>query len=474
MSNIYLEELVKQKTILATNINNKNVAADASEKYNTLVDKVGEIFDLKGEVRVLNKENTYASSVTAAAINYPDTVPLESMDIGVKVKSKNMFDINTATKLNGMSVFTKADNTIQVSQTNDASWRSANIALSKSLIGKTVIVTAKAHTSGVNTAYMRIQWVTSSGVAFGNMLQSNVVTGTTDTLLTLTGVVPNQPDETHPNLVLMFYSNTNTALETGITYSSTYSDIQLEEGNSATPYTPYVPDLTATKVMKYGENVADIYGFSAKVIRSATAALALTNVYGTTISTINPADTLTVTQTKWNTDYDAGSFRNGYFCIGLGGLKEGVRYTFSCNIEVTDNHLSADTTIFPTTGVNEYVTNDFKQRANGRYAIAFTYKPGSTYRELEIRNKGCSLIISNMKLEVGYSNNIADTVYTPPIASIEYSPAADGTVTGIKNLTPITTLITEGGITMDITAGTYKEILPSEGKTGITEIWQEI
>ena len=217
-----------------------------------------------------------------------------------------------------------------------------------------------------------------------------------------------------------------------------------EEGVESNPsYTPYVHGLTATKVMRYGENVIDIHGFSAQNIRSAASTLHLTNSYGTTISTTSPAEALTVTQTEWQTDYDAGNYRNGYFCIWANGLNVGKQYTFSCDIEVTDNPLEVDTSSFFFASVSQWNTV-IKKQANGRYAVTFTYGSATTYKQMSIINKGCSLIISNMKLEVG--SDAENTKYTPFVSSAEYTPAADGTVEGVKSLYPTTTLIpdTEG------------------------------
>lgn len=394
--------------------------------------------------------NALKGSVSGSAVRMDDTSPVEHT-IGVKAKSKNTLNPalwTTASSNKGLTIQYLPDEDCFVangtitptsSETSaDIGIKSVNIPINK---GKNYTLSVKYISGESEMPNLHFVCRDALGSSGSQVIKINPLLDkqnhTTTAVINATAI---------KDVRFYFYMGGTTPK----TVTNYKFRIQLEESDAATPYTPYVPDLTATKVMKYGENVADIYGFSANVMRSATAALALTNEHGTTISTINPADTLTVTQTKWNTGYDAGNFRNGYFCIGLGGLREGVRYTFSCNIEVTDNHLSADTTMFPTTGVNEYVTNDFKQRANGRYAIAFTYKPGSTYRELEIRNKGCSLIISNMKLEVGYSNNIADTVYTPPIASTEYTPAADGTVEGVKSLYPTTSLIPDiKGLTLE-------------------------
>lgn len=385
--------------------------------------------------------NALKGSVSGSAVRMDDTSPVEHT-IGVKVKSKNMFDINTATKLNGMSVFTKADNTIQVSHTSVSSWTSANIALSKSLIGKTVIVTAKAHTSGVNNAYMRIQWTDSNGEAVGNMLQSNTATGTTDTLLTLTGVVPNQPDETHPNLVLMFYSNTNAALETGITYSSTYSDIQLEEGNSATPYTPYVPDLTATKVIRYGKNLFD----KSLVWEDIKDGYDLSNA-----TFVGHSDNGWILQGNNGNGNGNSHFKNGWFRPGR--IREPRAVIIPKNTVVT---ISADITVLEFREVanpldryafgiyiNENQTGRVSiqnENVTKRYSVTYTLKQPSHAIPVFTLNSN-KVKIENIQIELG-----AEATDYDSFSKNKYTPAADGTVEGVKSLYPTTTLIpdTEG------------------------------
>lgn len=159
-----------------------------------------------------------------------------SLDSILRATGKNLFDTVNAVKLNGGSDFSVTNNIITVSQNIDGSYRSANVSISNSLAGKTITLSAKSNTSGVNIAGLRIQWVSDTGMAAGDM-----ILGRPDSAgnIVVTGTVPAQPDETHNNLCLMFYSNTSGTLETGTTYTATYSDIQLEEGSTATTYEPY-------------------------------------------------------------------------------------------------------------------------------------------------------------------------------------------------------------------------------------------
>lgn len=150
---------------------------------------------------------------------------------------KNLFDTINAVKLNGASNFSITNNAITVSQNSNYNYASANVLIPQSLIGKTVTISAKSNTSGANVAGLRVQWVSDLSGATGDM-----ILGSPDSAgnIVVTVTVPTQPDETHNNLCLMFYSNSTGTLEKGTTYTATYSDIQIELGSTATYYEPYI------------------------------------------------------------------------------------------------------------------------------------------------------------------------------------------------------------------------------------------
>lgn len=155
-------------------------------------------------------------------------------------ETRNLFDINKAKKFNGAPSFSKNGNQIKVSMRSAETWKSANVLLDTSLVGKTVTVTALAMTSGINKTNIRIQWVTNSGLARGSNIHTNTITGNSFQKITLTGVVPESPGGDFTNLCIMFYANAdNYSLESGVTYSATFTNIQVELGSTATPYVPY-------------------------------------------------------------------------------------------------------------------------------------------------------------------------------------------------------------------------------------------
>ena len=164
---------------------------------------------------------------------------LTSYQRNLTCKTKNLFDINKAVKVNGVSSLSINGKYLTVSHKADYSNISANVLLDTSLVGKTVTLSAYAKTSDKNTAYLRIQWLSSTGLASTALIKSNNVSGQTYQKVTLTGVVPEQPDDEYNRLCLSFYSNgTNVPLPSKL-YTVVYTDIQLELGDTATDYVPY-------------------------------------------------------------------------------------------------------------------------------------------------------------------------------------------------------------------------------------------
>lgn len=164
---------------------------------------------------------------------------LTSYQRNLTCKTKNLFDISSAKKVSGASSFSKNGNQITVSHRAGYSNISANVLLDTSLVGKTVTFSAYAKTSDKNTAYLRIQWLAPNGLASTSLIKSNNVSGQEYQKVSLTGVIPAQPDDEHNNLCLSFYSNGNNVLLPSQVYTVVYTDIQLELGDTATDYVPY-------------------------------------------------------------------------------------------------------------------------------------------------------------------------------------------------------------------------------------------
>lgn len=200
---------------------------------------------------IANNSIALRSSASGTIVSVSDVSPLEH-NVEVKASSaavqvircgKNIFDAVNAAKISGGSSFTNNNGVITVSQNKAERWNSANVPLLKSLSGNKITITCKTSVSGVNKAAIRIQWTTSAGAASGNMIISDPDAAGN---IKITGVVPNQPDESHNILCLMFYSNTDGTVASGTVSTATYSDIQIEVGSTATTYTPYQGQQTYT------------------------------------------------------------------------------------------------------------------------------------------------------------------------------------------------------------------------------------
>ena len=204
-----------------------NITEDTSVKWAFVAVKKGVTIN-----NVVFKPQLELGTTATAYTPYEDLTAVKVTRCG-----KNLFDTINAVKLNGGSSFSITNNAITVSQNGNYNYASANVLIPQSLIGKIVTISAKSNTSGANVAGLRIQWVSDSGGATGDM-----ILGRPDSAgnIVVTGTVPTQPDETHNNLCLMLYSNSTGTLETGTTYTATYSDIQIELGSTATDYEPYI------------------------------------------------------------------------------------------------------------------------------------------------------------------------------------------------------------------------------------------
>lgn len=94
----YLNELINQKTALATAISNKGIAVSASEKFNTLVPKVAQIDTLKGEEVVLNNfTEAIDQPKNIVRLEYPFDSHTSDQKVNVKLSSDTITDFSTVT-----------------------------------------------------------------------------------------------------------------------------------------------------------------------------------------------------------------------------------------------------------------------------------------------------------------------------------------------------------------------------------------
>lgn len=202
--------------------------------------------------------NALTDTVSDTVVVVDDVSPVQH-NLAVKVKSnvsgadlssievtkfgKNLFNINAPMHSGGSTIVSQGADTIKIKHTGTYKWLSVNFAVPKALAGKTVTISADISTSGINTASIRLMWVDSAGAAAGShILMSPYVTGNKH--MTATGVVPEQPDASHDTLCMMLYSNIDATLTSGVEYTATFSNVQLELGTTETVYESFKPAQT--------------------------------------------------------------------------------------------------------------------------------------------------------------------------------------------------------------------------------------
>ena len=156
------------------------------------------------------------------------------------------------------------------------------------------------------------------------------------------------------------------------------------------------------EVVEQGRNLFDCYGFSCTSIPNIAAKRDIANDYGTTISTIDPTNRLIVTQNKVG-DSVTYSYKNGYLCIGIRGLKCNTNYILAFDFTPTKMlivdprmKLLVNGRLDPDNSVSDFALNVKKH-----VTIKFVYNANDDAQFLELRNSGMSGIIENFQIEEG-------------------------------------------------------------------------
>lgn len=217
-----------------------------------------------------------------------------------------------------------------------------------------------------------------------------------------------------------------------------FKNLQIEKGTTATPYTPYVADIGAVNVKKYGKNVADIKYFSATTLGSPIES---SNKYGTTISTTDGrANELVFTQSFATPDVDYEThFDNGFFVIALNPIiPVGTKTVLSFDLEITEDILGKSILGVGTNG--KYMSTYAVHNGRNTFVLPAWDEPSKKGANgIEVRIVGMSGIMSNIQLEVGETATEYELCKEP----VEYTVNPDGTVDGVKSIAPATTLATD-------------------------------
>lgn len=171
-------------------------------------------------------------------------------------------------------------------------------------------------------------------------------------------------------------------------------------------YYPYnageLMSAPVNEVVEQGRNLFDCYGFSCTSIPNIAAKRDIANNYGTTISTIDPTNRLIVTQNKadGSAQYD---YRNGYFTIGIRGLKNNTNYILAFDFTPTKILIVDPIMKLLVNGKSDSnnSVSDFALNVKKHVTIKFVYNANNDAQFLELRNSGMSGIIENFQIEEG-------------------------------------------------------------------------
>lgn len=166
--------------------------------------------------------------------------------------------------------------------------------------------------------------------------------------------------------------------------------------------------MPVDEVIEQGRNLFSCYGFSAESIITKDAPRKISNSYGTTLSTIDYADSIVVTQEKINNTDVASNYTNGYFNIGINDLEYKKEYILSFDFTPTKMLIANVTELnILVNGLRSFATkNNFVLNKKSRITVKFTFVKTGEKQYIEIRNAGMSGLFENFQIE---ENKVATT-----------------------------------------------------------------
>lgn len=197
----------------------------------------------------------------------------------------------------------------------------------------------------------------------------------------------------------------------------------VEEFESMFPngYYPYnegeLMSMSVNNVVEQGKNLFDCYGFSCIAILNVNGERKLNNSYGTTISTIEPTNKIVVTQSQAPESVIAHS-NNGWFCVGIKGMEQSKRYTFSFDFTTTKMLIQNPVLQILVNGrFPEDSINISELNVKKRVSFTLEYTKVDDRQYIELRLSGMSGIFENFQLDEGSTA----TAYTPYYTPISYT-----------------------------------------------------
>lgn len=179
-------------------------------------------------------------------------------------------------------------------------------------------------------------------------------------------------------------------------------------------YYPYsegtLMSMPINEVDTVGKNLLKCEGFSCNTIGNGYN-LSLKNLYGTSINSTEPSNSVTVTQSKIEQANNSQSYTNGYFCIAFKPFILNEKYVFSFDI-TPSNKLISNPIISILLNGNEFINAIDSQDSQIGKKSKFYFNLTATNKKviyIEIRNSGVSGVFENFQIERGATN----TSYSP-------------------------------------------------------------
>lgn len=351
-------------------------------------------------------DNTFANALkgskTGTAMLLDDVSPV-THDMSVKVRGKNLFDKDNYIIITGNQSHLAFD-------------------ISKLIIGN-------KYTFSSN---LPITWFKISNSAGGyNSVQLSKLAGFTT--FTFTMQRNSNISSTATQYLFIGIDTSANKVISNISELDGYN-IQIELGTTATTYTPYVPDLTAFKVSRYGKNLLNSLGTWS----------------GQNVSVISRDDGIVTTQSPNTTTISSAlQFYNRTLPAGT------YAFSIDCTIENTKKSTRPNEIFFVVNNAPVVLVSDMKSDGTYHRKSKFTLTKKSNviirfYFNVdsitETSDIPTTASFSNVQLEIGSTA----TDYEPYNSKTDYTPNTDGTVNGVTSLYPNTTLMTDtDGVIID-------------------------
>lgn len=337
--------------------------------------------------------NALRGSASGEAVSLTDISPNEHT-LGVKVRGKNLIPYpyyNTTKTLNGITFTVNSDGSISFSGTSTAQatfyfvYKAMNLKQ-----GVTYTLSASGNYSFGGSATIFIYDSTQGQSAYISLL--------TDVSATFT------PTKNINN------TNCYIVIPANRTVSGTLKP-QLELGSTATAYTPYISDLTTVTATRYGKNLIPYpYTDTTKTLNGITFTV---NADGS----VTASGTATA-QAHFRLQQSFSLKKGQYFFSGC--PKGGAGTTYSLYLSTSDYKF-----------YKSDIGNGISINAEDDKIVSIV---ANIAKDTTVEN-----LVFKPQLELGSTA----TAYEQPYTVVECTPAADGTVSGVKSLYPTTTLMTD-------------------------------